>query len=370
MGMYKEFQKNFIFKDDNMLTKKYVENYLEKYKNEEEKPYLLDKIKIFDDKFIIEDEEIDEKIIFYYNNFNKSILDKIIDSHDFNSIDNTRFNNIYLEEFQSENFFTKSEMDYMKYLLRVIVNSEFFRELFETYSDEKLMPKNLFENKNIQDYIIDNIIFLPYEEKLFDSQSITFHHNAQILISGYPIVLPRKYPNLKVYHILEMSRKIVQLMHEYIHAIKRYLGICTNGLILSDTYDDEGNKEEAGFLFEYYLFGWEHNNYKSETKIFNKKGNRDLKKSKIDVETALNILNPDLYSYDIKSIRNILYKNPEDPINSEFKTKEMNKQLAKFLNDMGFDSEIKISKLKKDKSTIYASRDTFSFNTISCREDY
>ena len=159
-------------------------------------------------------------------------------------------------------------------------------------------------------------------------------------------------------------------MHEYIHAIKRYLGICTNGLILSDTYDDEGNKEEAGFLFEYYLFGWEHNNYNSETKIFNQKGNRNLKKSKIDVETALNILNPDLYSYDIKSIRNILYKNTEDPINSEFKTKEMNKHLAKFLNDMGFDSEIKISKLKKDKSTIYASRDTFSFNTISCREDY
>ena len=42
-------------------------------------------------------------------------------------------------------------------------------------------------------------------------------------------------------------------MHEYFHAIKRYLSIVTNGLIFSETLDKNDNNEEVGFLFEYFF---------------------------------------------------------------------------------------------------------------------
>ena len=50
-------------------------------------------------------------------------------------------------------------------------------------------------------------------------------------------------------------------MHEYFHAIKRYLSIVTNGLIFSETLDKNDNNEEVGFLFEYFFFGWPHDEY-------------------------------------------------------------------------------------------------------------
>lgn len=65
----------------------------------------------------------------------------------------------------------------------------------------------------------------------------------------------------RVFHILELERKLIELMHEYFHAIKRYLSIVTNGLIFSETLDKNDNNEEVGFLFEYFFFGWPHDEY-------------------------------------------------------------------------------------------------------------
>ncbi len=62
--------------------------------------------------------------------------------------------------------------------------------------------------------------------------------------------------NNNIHHILELARKLVQLIHEYIHSLKRYLNICTNGIVSSDTINEFGEDEEAGDLFELYLFGW------------------------------------------------------------------------------------------------------------------
>ena len=352
-GVIENIEKNFIIKlnANDSLNEKNVTDY---FKN---KKKIFDECIIEKDKFSIKKNE--QILTFEYNKYNKFILDKIFNLVKFDLIEQEKYKTLYLENFQTENFFSKKEIEYLKNLLYHIINSNFFQKLIQLFSDKDLLPNDILRNKSIQDYIINNIIFLPYKEKDIDTQSITFYHNAQILVSGYPYG-KNKYTNNNVYHLLELSRKLLQLIHEFIHSIKRYLNICTNGIISSNTIDKTGNnEEEAGYLFELYLFNWRNENYSKFEKLFvDRKLNENLKNGFIDMYTALNLLNPDLYNNDINTIRNILYKNIE--FNQEIK----NIELKNILSDMGYNNNEKIEELKKDKSKIYASRYNFYSNTI------
>ena len=201
---------------------------------------------------------------------------------------------------------------------------------------------------------------------MFETQALTFNHSAQIIISGYPRFSPKKCKNIKIHHILELTIKLIHLLHEYIHAIKRYLGICTNGLIYPFTNDDNKDKEEydSGFMLEFLLFGWKHENYEISQRESKNYNNDDLIEKFINVETALKILDSDLYNYNINSTRNILYNNINDINCINFNKKERNEKLNKFLNDMGFNSEEKIKELKKNNSKIAAGRNNFQGNKI------
>ena len=298
--LYDKYEENFIIKKNDILNKKYVMDFFMKE--------IFDKkIKICYDKFIIEDEEENESITFEFDKYDKSILNKIIKLKNLNLIKQEKYLNIFLAQFQKENFFSQQEILYMKQLLYHIINSKFFENLIQCYSENNLLPANILKDKNIQEYILNNLIFLPFHERDFDTEAITFNHNAQIVVSGYPYSLPKEYDNTQIYHILELSRKTVEIMHEYIHAIKRYLGICTNGLISSETLDENEDKDEAGYFLEYYVFGWHKMKYSNFRESFPEKGNNNLKNGFFDIPTALNILNQDLYKNDISTIRNILY---------------------------------------------------------------
>ena len=355
-GVIENIEKNFIIKlnANDSLNEKNVTDY---FKN---KKKIFDECIIEKDKFSIKKNE--QILTFEYNKYNKFILDKIFNLVKFDLIEQEKYKTLYLENFQTENFFSKKEIEYLKNLLYHIINSNFFQKLIQLFSDKDLLPNDILRNKSIQDYIINNIIFLPYKEKDIDTQSITFYHNAQILVSGYPYG-KNKYTNNNVYHLLELSRKLLQLIHEFIHSIKRYLNICTNGIISSNTIDKTGNnEEEAGYLFELYLFNWRNENYSKFEKLFvDRKLNENLKNGFIDMYTALNLLNPDLYNNDINTIRNILYKNIE--FNQEIK----NIELKNILSDMGYNNNEKIEDFKKGKSKIYASRYNLNPNIINAQ---
>ena len=355
-GVIENIEKNFIIKlnANDSLNEKNVTDY---FKN---KKKIFDECIIEKDKFSIKKNE--QILTFEYNKYNKFILDKIFNLVKFDLIEQEKYKTLYLENFQTENFFSKKEIEYLKNLLYHIINSNFFQKLIQLFSDKDLLPNDILRNKSIQDYIINNIIFLPYKEKDIDTQSITFYHNAKILVSGYPYG-KNKYTNNNVYHLLELSRKLLQLIHEFIHSIKRYFNICTNGIISSNTIDKTGNnEEEASYLFELYLFNWRNENYSKFEKLFvDRKLNENLKNGFIDMYTALNLLNPDLYNNDINTIRNILYKNIE--FNQEIK----NIELKNFLSDMGYNNNEKIEELKKDKSKMYASRYNLNPNIINAQ---
>ena len=117
-------------------------------------------------------------------------------------------------------------------------------------------------------------------------------------------------------------------------------------------------------MLEFLLFGWKHENYEISQRELKNYNNDDLIEKFINVETALKILDSDLYNYNINSTRNILYNNINDINCINFNKKERNEKLNKFLNDMGFNSEEKIKELKKNNSKIAAGRNNFQGNKI------
>ena len=88
-----------------------------------------------------------------------------------------------------------------------------------------------------------------------------------ISVSDYPYSFD-EYDNNNIHHILELARKLLELIHESIHSLKRYLNICTNGIVSSDTINEFEADEETSSLF------WLRNEkYKN---LFDRKENKNL----------------------------------------------------------------------------------------------
>ena len=357
---HKNFGQDIIIRNDKekCLTFEYALNYINNQKNNSKNNI----ISINREEFSIKD--MNYIINFTYKDYPENILSDIYNEINLNMIQKFHYKKCFFDSFQKSNFFSKIEIDYMKFLVREILNSYFFQELLKIYSENNIIPNQFLKDKKIQDYILENITFLPYDEKDFDTQSMTFINNAEIIISGYPFADETCYYKAEIHHILELGRKVIIIMHELIHSFKRYLSMATNGLIDSVTKDENDNIFEAGFLFEHVVFGWDYNKYKEKNKkLF--KGNENLKNKLLDVQTALLILNPDLYNNDISSFRDIIYNNSNSNAYKNFTKMEMNKKLKEFLVQMGFKTEQEIEMLKKDKSLISVKRKNFHSNMIS-----
>jgi len=358
---HENFGKNIIIrnKDNNNISKKLLENFIKTKKNLQINEYIT----VNTDDFIINYK--DYKIKFRYDDYPEYTLEEIFQKKKlFRNIQKIRYKNCYFDSFQKNNFFSENEIDYLKYLVRQIMNSVFFNEIFKAYAEKDTIPIEFIKDKRIQDYIIENITFLPYNENDFDTQSITFKQTAEIIISGYPFADENIYDNIGIHHILELGRKVIVIIHELTHSCKIYLYIATNGLIDSETIDELSNETEAGFLLENIVFGWEFGEYKEGTgKLYN--GNKNLKKKYLDVKTALLFLNPELYNNDINSFKEIIYDNKDSLSYKKFEKVKENKFLKKFLFDLGFQTEEKIQELKENKSKISIGRKSYLSNIIS-----
>ena len=119
------------------MDKKYVNNYFSK----KGKNKIIDEYIINEDNFIII--KGNKKLVFDYNKYNKSILDNIFEVRRFEFIEQEKYKNIFLENFQKENFFSEKEIKYMKKLLFHIINSQFFQELIQLFSENDILPNNI-----------------------------------------------------------------------------------------------------------------------------------------------------------------------------------------------------------------------------------
>ena len=254
-----------------------------------------------------EDENMDcNKITIKFENYTKDI--KFCDDI------NWLWKNINFEKFQMTNFFLKEDLDYLKYLIKHILSSELFKQIYNVFNNVSEVTDYYFNvSENIDDYI-KKIIFLPFRVKDLEIFAITDRRMLNVFVAGYPETTICNFDEYRIYRILELAlRSIVLGYHMPIHFIKSSNSLLTEGIISRNT-SNEDKTIDGGFFFEQVLFGWKRKEEKPldliGLKLLKKEiecNNDTLKEKKIDLVTALNLLNPKIYNYDLEYFRNSLF---------------------------------------------------------------
>ena len=255
--------------------------------------------------------------LFYENDPFQDIIEIKLENMWSNIFDNFQpinwiWEGLKFEEFQNTNFFTKKDIKYLRYLIKIILSSELFENIFNHFSDIDSVADYYFKDpKNIEDYI-NRIIFLPFNRKDINKLAITDRRILSILISGFP---DRDIDDIDVYiiyRILELSLRVIALgCHEPSHFIKAVYSLITEGKISRYTSNSDKNNE-GGFFLEEVLFGWVVNEKKPlDLSDLLKKDiickNEAIKNKKIDLITALTLLNPDIYKKDLEHFRKQIF---------------------------------------------------------------
>ena len=255
-----------------------------------------------------EDENMDcNKITIKFENYTKDI--KFCDDI------NWLWKNINFEKFQLTNFFLKEDLDYLKYLIKHILSSKLFKQIYKVFNNVSEVTDYYFNvSENIDDYI-KKIIFLPFGVNDLGIFAKTDRRMLYVFVAGYPETTICNFDVYRINRILELAlRSIVLGDHEPIHFIKSSNSLLTEGIISRNT-SNEDKTIDGGFFFEKVLFGWKRKEEKPldliGLKLLKKEiecNNDTLKEKKIDLVTALNLLNPKIYNYDLEYFRNSLFK--------------------------------------------------------------
>ena len=232
------------------------------------------------------------------------------------------------------NYFDEEDLLYMKGILKNILQSKLFKELYANYSNtDKIIDYYFNKDDNIDD-LLNRIKLIPFNEGDTGRQAGTIKKELKIIASSYYISNIKNEDDFNKYKILEMARKIIILLHEIIHYIKRALNLISNGKILESTIEtekDDPNIIEAGRFFESIIFNWE-NPYKKRPRSLNKrrKKNEEEEYSKdLNFEKALKILDPNYYNQTIDDFQNNFY-------NKEIKKENIAQGLMNYLKKIKF----------------------------------
>ena len=254
---------------------------------------------------------------------------------------NWMWENIMFENFQSTNFFLPNDIEYLKYLIGVILSSNLYKEIFNNFSNVSDIADSYFEQKNNIDEYINNIIFLPYKVSEIHKFAITDRLILSVLISGYPEKTIKSLNEYRIYRIIELSLRVLILAdHEPTHYLKSCYSIITEGKISRFTSKTDLDIE-SGYYLEEILFGWVKDNKNpidlskfNLDKNINKKNN-DLLNKKINLITALQLLNPEIYSKDLNHFRKSIYEISNDDLkNFSFSSKNINEKYKTYLQSV------------------------------------
>ena len=254
-----------------------------------------------------EDENMDcHKITIKFENYTKDI--KFCDDI------NWLWKNINFEKFQLTNFFLKEDLDYLKYLIKHILSSKLFKQIYKVFNNVSEVTDYYFNvSENIDDYI-KKIIFLPFGVNDLGIFAKTDRRMLYVFAAGYPETTICNFDVYRINRILELAlRNIILGYHMPIHFIKSSNSLLTEGIISRNT-SNEDKTIGGGFFYEKVLFGWKRKEEKPldliGLKLLKKEiecNNDALREKKIDLVTALNLLNPKIYNYDLEYFRNSLF---------------------------------------------------------------
>ena len=221
---------------------------------------------------------------------------------------------ILFEKFQEKNLFLKNDIKYLKYLIKRILLSPLFKEIFLNFSNVSSTAGHYFlEERNVEDQI-NRIIFLPYKIDKVGKCGETNRYTLSVLASGFTDKDINAIKEYRIVRIIELASRVVTLsIHEPMHFIKAVYAILTEGTISRYTSEKDKNVD-SGFLLEEILFNWvqdesaplDLSKLQLEKNIGNK--NKALINKKIDLITALTLLNPDIYKSNLTNYRKSLFE--------------------------------------------------------------
>ena len=272
------------------------ENYKEKdfenfktLKEKKDKKNLEERKYTFSDG-ILKIEEVEGTIEFNLKEYDENLIKDLLEV---NQLLNLTWEKNDIKSFQTHNFLTKEDIEFLKETIRNIFKSEFWEEIYNNYCDNDFIESNPFKNDDFINQFFERIIFFPFDIDDMGLFGYTTADNLTVYISGYPYMKGEyELSNYKPNRILQLAASLIVILHESIHYFKRLLSFLTCQMISRKTAID--NKlEEGGNLLEEILF------------------NIKIKKNtprKINIKTAFDLLNANLYKKKIEDIQIILSK--------------------------------------------------------------
>ena len=154
---------------------------------------------ICEDKIILE-EDLGNTIIIKYNNYSISLIQRISIEESLDSFwYSTKF-----ENFQNQNFFLPEDINYLKYIIKHILSSELFKQIFNNFNNISELADYYFDNPNNIDDYINRIIFLPFKTAQFNKYALTDRRSLLVLVSGFPEQSISSILDYKFYRIIEL----------------------------------------------------------------------------------------------------------------------------------------------------------------------
>ena len=235
-------------------------------------------------------------------------------------------------------YFDEDDVAFLKNLIKKILKSKLFKEVYSNYSDVNNYVDYYFnEEKNIDD-MLNKIKFFSFDEKNTRRQGATFPKNLKIIVSSVYISNISSKKDFINYKLLEIGRKLIIILLEIVHYLKRALNMLTNGNIMGTIIENENedpNIIEGGRLFEKIFFNWDNNYIKNRTKSAKKKqGNNAEEEDSIrflNIKRALKILDSNTYNSNIDDFQKYFESDEEN----KFET--MDKDLKDYIEKIKFD---------------------------------
>ena len=227
---------------------------------------------------------------------------------------NILWEKLLFEKFQEKNFFLENDIKYLKYLIKHILLSPLFKEIFLTFSNVSSIAEYYFlDERNVDDYI-ERIIFFPYKLDDVGKYGETDRNTLTVFVSGFTNKDIKAIEQYRIIRIIELASRVVTLScHEPSHFIKAVYAIITEGKISRYTSENDKNVD-SGFYLEEILFNWiqDKNAPLDLSKLKLAKNivynNKPLMDKKIDLITALTLLNPDIYNSNLTHFRKSLFE--------------------------------------------------------------
>lgn len=311
-------------KCDTPLDSEKIKNILTKNKN---------KNKIFKIKNnILSLEFKGKKYDFKYKNYNEKLLECLLAINDSYFIEQGLWNPITMI-----NYFDDDDISFMKDLIKQILKSKLFKEIYNKYSNIENYADYYFnEDENIND-LIDRIKFFAFEETNTGRQAATIPKELKIITSSKNVSkIIQKKKDFINFKLLEVGRKLIILIHEITHFIKRALNLITNGKVLESTIETEKedpNIIECGRFFESIIFNWDNPFVKKRSQSSKK---RNLIKEEeslkiLNIQKALKLLDANTYNKNIDNFKKFFYDE------EDIKEEDMNEVLRQYLKTINFD---------------------------------